>query len=72
MLEMFDYFDEYMKLMHKPSRYKSRPTVLHQKTCPDCGRKLVNIYYSSQLERYTCKQCMDRIIGERKDHERTD
>lgn len=40
-------------------KIKKRPAVLHHHTCPDCGRKLVNLYYSAQLEKYLCKKCME-------------
>ena len=56
------YLDMYMK---EPFRLKSKPTVLHQKTCPVCDRKLVNIYYSNQLEKYICKKCMDKLLREK-------
>jgi hypothetical protein len=41
---------------------KSRPIVLHQKTCPVCEKKLVNLYYSAQVDMYMCKSCMDKMI----------
>ena len=43
-------------------KFKSRPTVLHQKTCPECNRKRVNFYYSNQLVKYICKKCMDNLL----------
>ena len=46
-----------------PFRFKPEPIVLHQRTCPDCGRKLVNVYYSAQLNRYICKKCMDVFMN---------
>ena len=63
---MFDFETPYLD-MYRTQRvkFKAMPTVLHQKTCPICDRKLVNIYYSSQLERYICKKCMDRLLGEK-------
>ena len=44
-------------------KFKQRPTVIHRQTCPDCGRTLVNIYYSAELEQYKCKKCMDRFVN---------
>lgn len=40
-----------------------KPTVLHHQTCPICDAKRVNLYFSSQLEKYICKRCMDKLIG---------
>lgn len=40
---------------------KPKPTVLHRKTCPICDSKLVNIYYSQQLDKYICAKCMDKL-----------
>lgn len=63
---MFDFETPYLD-MYRAQRFKfkSKPTVLHQRTCPICDRKLVNIYYSNQLERYVCKNCMDKLLGEK-------
>lgn len=44
-------------------KFKPKPTVLHHRACPDCGRKLVNVYYSAQLNRYICKKCMDGFMN---------
>ena len=44
-------------------RFKPKPIVLHQRTCPDCGRTLVNVYYSAQLNRYICKKCIDGFMN---------
>lgn len=46
-------------------KFGSKPTVLHQRTCPVCDRKLVNLYYSNQLEKYICKKCMDKLLREK-------
>lgn len=51
------YLVEAMKTLRKIT---SRPKVLHQQTCFDCGRKLVNTYYSDKEKRYMCKQCLDK------------
>ncbi|MBQ3543435.1 MAG: hypothetical protein IJA34_00360 [Lachnospiraceae bacterium] len=58
-----DMFNQDMKRMVK--KLKNKPVVLHQKTCPYCDRKLVNLYYSSTLEKYICKKCLDKHIGEK-------
>ena len=46
-------------------KFKPKPIVLHQRTCPDCGRTLVNVYYSAQLDRYICKKCIDKFMSEK-------
>ena len=40
------------------NRPKPKKTVLHQQTCPVCGRKLVNLYVGARGE-WKCKQCWD-------------
>lgn len=62
---MFDmpYFNLY-KSMHRTRHPKvSKSTVLHQKTCPVCDSKRVNVYYSNQLETHICKKCTDKLAG---------
>lgn len=46
-------------------KVKKKRTVLHQKTCPTCGNKLVNVYYSKQLDKYICKKCTDKLLAEK-------
>lgn len=41
-------------------KIKPKPTVLHQKTCPICNSKRVNVYYSNTLNKYICKKCIDK------------
>ena len=41
---------------------KPKPTVLHRATCPCCGRKLVNVYFSNQQNEYMCKECLDKTL----------
>jgi transposase-like protein len=55
----------YYDFLLKGIKIKPKPTVLHQKTCPICGRGRVNIYYSSQLDKYICKKCMDSLLDEK-------
>ena len=64
---MLDLFEAPYTDMFRTMRIKRRPipTVLHRKTCPDCNRTLVNLYLSNQLDRYICKQCMDKLSGEK-------
>ena len=62
MFDLTPYLDMYRTQQFKS---KSKPTVLHQKTCPICDRKLVNVYYSNQLEKYICKKCMDNLLQEK-------
>jgi transposase-like protein len=58
-------FHGYYDVLLKGIKIKPKPTVLHQKTCPICGRERVNIYYSSQLDKYICKKCMDSLLDEK-------
>ena len=58
-------FHGYYDFLLHGIKVKSRPTVLHQKTCPICGNKRVNIYYSNQLDKYICRNCMDKLFGEK-------
>lgn len=63
------YMDMFMRQYRK---HKTRPTVLHHQTCSQCDRKLVNVYYSAQLEGYICKQCMDILLAKGKDNAEND
>lgn len=54
------YFDMYRAEHFK---FKPKPVVIHQATCSDCGRRLVNTYYSGQLDRYICKKCLDKFLS---------
>lgn len=38
---------------------KTASTKLHQKTCPTCARKLVNLYYKQGT--WKCKKCWDNF-----------
>ena len=51
--------------MVRDIKFKSKPTTLHHKTCPICDSKRVNIYYSNQLDKYICKKCVDKLVGEK-------
>lgn len=62
---MFDYVNYYMPVCGRSFKYKSKPIVLHHRTCPICESKRVNVYYSNQLEKYICKKCMDKLLGEK-------
>lgn len=55
----------YTDFLARDIKFKSKPTVLHQKTCSICNSKRVNIYYSNQLDKYICKKCMDKLLGEK-------
>lgn len=58
---MFGFETPYLDMYRaKRFKFKLKPTVLHQKTCPICGRKLVNIYYLNTLDKYICKQCIQK------------
>lgn len=63
---MFNFETPYLDMYRTQHfKFKPKPTVLHHKTCTDCGRTLVNIYYSAQLDRYICKKCMDKFLTEK-------
>lgn len=38
----------------------SKRTKKNRETCPDCGSKLVNIYYNEGV--WKCKKCWDKLI----------
>lgn len=62
-----DMFRQEMRQLVKGLR--SKPTVLHRMTCPCCDKKLVNLYFSASQDRYICKECLDKILSERKENE---
>ena len=55
-------YTDFLLRDYKP---RKKPTILHRKTCPICARSLVNIYYSNQLDKYICKECMDKLLGKK-------
>ncbi len=61
------YFETPYLDMYRTKYFKSKPKpiVLHQRTCPICGRKLVNVYYLEKYDGYVCKKCMDKPLGEK-------
>ena len=60
---MFDFETPYLdKHRTQCFKFKSKPTVLHQRSCSICDRKFVNVYYSNQLKKYICKKCMDKFF----------
>lgn len=40
---------------------KGRLLVLHRETCPECKRNLVNLYKSDELQRYLCRECLEKL-----------
>lgn len=54
-----DMWGSYGDFLARDIKVKPKPTVLHQKTCPLCETKLVNVYYVNQLDKYICKRCID-------------
>lgn len=60
-----DMLHGYYDFLLNDIKVKPKPTVLHHKTCPICDRKLVNVYYSNQLDKYICKKCMDKLLIEK-------
>lgn len=47
-------FQEFLKMNNI-----KRATVKHQEVCPDCGKKLVNLYRKGNV--FKCKKCWDKI-----------
>ena len=62
---MFDYIDYYTPICGRSFKYKPKPIVLHQKTCPICNSNHVNVYYYNRLDKYICKKCMDKLFEEK-------
>lgn len=59
---MFEFETPYMDMYRtKVFVKRNKPTVLHGKTCPLCGRKLVNLYYMSQTDDYICNKCINNL-----------
>ena len=47
------YTDLLPKLVFKPDK-----GVIHRQTCPECGRKLVNLYKHGNI--WKCRRCWER------------
>ena len=62
-------FYGYYDFIMNDIKFKAKPVTLYQKTCPICDKKRVNIYYSNQLDKYICKECMDKLLKEKGDIE---
>ena len=61
---MLDMSTPYLDMcMNTLARRYRKPTKIHRENCPICDRKNVTLYFSAQLEKYICKQCMDRLMG---------
>lgn len=57
------FFDgSYTDFLLRELKFRPKPTTLHHKTCPICDRKLVNIYYFNRLDKYVCKECMNKLL----------
>ena len=54
-IEMF--LDDLKRTLSKRSRTR---LVLHRKTCPNCGKTLVNLYYDEQRKEYLCRDCISK------------
>lgn len=64
---MFDFPTPYTDMFvadikRELSKLKSKPIILHRQTCPCCGKKLVNLYYSATQDKYFCKDCLDKVL----------
>lgn len=62
---LYGVFGAYTDFLTSGIKLKPKPIVLHQKTCPICDSKRVNIYYSDQLDKYMCKKCIDKSSREK-------
>ena len=62
-------FHGYYDFLMNDVKVKPKPTTLHRKTCPICDKKLVNVYYFNQLDKYICKECMYKLLRDEKDAE---
>lgn len=58
-------FHGYYDFLLNDIKFKPKKLILHHRTCPVCERRLVNIYYSNQLDKYICRNCMDKLFGEK-------
>ena len=51
------YEDEMRRLAHRLNRNRNA-TVVHQETCPICGRKMVNLY--RREKEWKCRLCWEK------------
>jgi len=64
------YMDDIFPLFFKKYQGKQKG-VIHQETCPECGKTLANLYY--RQDKWKCKKCWDNspiIITMPKNHGR--
>ena len=52
------FFEEVYRYMMP--KLKPTPKIRHRQTCPDCGQKRVNLYYSELTKKYHCKDCLNQ------------
>lgn len=65
---MFDFPTPYLDMyLNEPRKRFSRPIKVHRATCPHCDGKLLTLYWSEQLGKYICRECMDVFLVERKE-----
>lgn len=57
MREMDSYSLEMLHSVIRGLKKISSTTVLHRKTCPKCGRSLVNLYKHG--EAWKCRRCIE-------------
>ena len=58
------YVDMLINDMKRKLAAKSKPIsemVLHRRTCPVCGAKMVNLYFCSKSGEFVCKRCKDEL-----------
>lgn len=65
---MFELYDQSI-FLKRSERDSSKVDIRHHKTCPECGRKLVNLYFRNPkgtarrkewLMKWMCKRCWDK------------
>ena len=54
-LILHSYTDLLPKLVFKPDK-----GVIHRQTCPECGRKLVNLYKRGNV--WKCRRCWEEAM----------
>lgn len=52
----------YYELFRPARMFKEPPKVLHQRTCPECGRTLVNLYRRETDMQWVCLRCKDKEV----------
>jgi len=54
------YMEPIFPFLFKKYTSKAKNGVIHQETCPECGKTLCNLYYRNDTWR--CKKCCDKAV----------